>query len=70
MLGTTKTEMVVKGEKGFRYRNYRLRPECEYLLSIPLAGNGEPYYSRTTKKNLKNTLIMQLNCKNTYETTA
>ena len=51
MLGTTKTEMVVRGEKGFRYRNYRLRPECEYLLSIPLAGNGEPYYSRTTKKN-------------------
>ncbi len=51
MLGTTKTEMVVRGEKGYRFKNYMLRPECEYLLSMPLAGNGEPYYSRTTKKN-------------------
>jgi hypothetical protein len=51
MLGTTITEMVARGEKGFRYKNYRLRPECEYLLSMPLAGIGELYYSRTTKTN-------------------
>ena len=51
MLGSTKTEMVTRGDEGYKYKKYRLRPECEYLLKEPLAGNGDPYFSKTTKKN-------------------